>query len=82
MTTAHGRIKPGTVCYQDHSFFCWPNTPGGKTDVDQRFIFTLEKSGKVEAAADGFGFGVSGTPKGKYGNGSITVYSPRNQNDS
>ena len=69
-----GRIKIGTRCSQDHRFFRWPDIPGKTLDPDKRFNFRPTRTGGIEATSDGFGFGVSGQPKGNYGNGGIYIY--------
>ena len=69
-----GKIKPGTICWQDRSSFRWP----GQYPVNTRFDFKpIENRQQILATADGFGYGIPGEPSGKYGNGSIDVFPPK-----
>jgi hypothetical protein len=73
----NGRIKPGSACMQDHSFFHWPDVPHLKYPIDPNITFTMSKSGEhIKCIADGFGI-LGG---GRYGNGAIYVFSgPKEQ---
>lgn len=67
------RIKVGARCGQDFSWFRWPHAH--PEPLDAAMVFQVRRQGDAwDAAADGYGFGVTGRPAGKYGNGGIYVY--------
>lgn len=78
VAAGRGRIKPGTMVYQDHAVSMFPVMPRDDDPIplDTIFNFECDSTGRVSAWADGYGGGIRNRP-GNYGNGELSLHKPR-----